>query len=65
MNRSIMSITAFIVAVQEVGRTVLGGMLSDDEITAEYNSDAARDFKPHIVNPAITEFNTDRNLYKR
>ncbi|XP_070572851.1 uncharacterized protein [Ptychodera flava] len=45
--------------------TLTAGILTAEDINAEYTSDASVDFKPFIVNPEKTMDKTDRFLRKR
>ena len=44
---------------------MVGGILAQEDLTADYRSDASETFKPYIVDSALTMNMTDRNLRQR
>ena len=53
------------VIVQAEGQTVVGGLLSIDDMTLPYHTDATTTYKPYIVHPHITRETTNRVMRHR
>jgi len=50
---------------QKYDKMLVGGLLSDSDVTAEYMSPSSGDFRPLIVDPALTKNKTDRFMRSR
>ncbi|KAI8486030.1 hypothetical protein Bbelb_361300, partial [Branchiostoma belcheri] len=59
--------TISIRTIQELknGTTLVAGLLTEEDVSAEYTSDASVNFKSYIANPAFTTDFTDRWLRQR
>ena len=62
---NVININLMCCSEQSLGKTLMGGLLSTQDVSIPYKSEASDTYKPYIVDPYSTQLSTDRVMKDR